>query len=80
MYDCGTLTKLVALYVRTALNTKVDAMQPSGDTDVTIGLVWAWHALTSDTPTRAYSTASSARSPRTSPICASPTDGGVATE
>jgi Flp pilus assembly protein TadG len=51
VYDCGTLTKLMPLsYDWTALNTKVDAMQPNGYTNVTIGLVWAWHALTSNTP------------------------------
>ena len=51
MYDCGTLTKMMPLsYDWTALNSKVDAMQPNGNTNVTIGLVWAWHALTSNTP------------------------------
>jgi hypothetical protein len=25
-------------------------MRPSGNTNVTIGLVWAWHALTTNTP------------------------------
>ena len=51
MYDCGTLTKLMPLsYDWTALNDKVDAMQPNGNTNVTIGLVWAWHALTKNTP------------------------------
>jgi Mg-chelatase subunit ChlD len=34
----------------TALNNKVDAMQPNGMTNVTIGLVWAWHALTTQAP------------------------------
>lgn len=29
-----------------ALNASVDAMDPNGNTNVTIGLVWAWHALT----------------------------------
>jgi hypothetical protein len=33
-----------------ALNNKVDAMKPNGNTDVTIGLVWAWHALTAQAP------------------------------
>jgi Flp pilus assembly protein TadG len=51
VYDCGTLTKIMPLsYDWTALNSKVDAMQPNGYTNVTIGLVWAWHALTSNTP------------------------------
>jgi Flp pilus assembly protein TadG len=51
VYDCGTLTKVMPLsYDWTALNDKVDAMQPNGYTNVTIGLVWAWHALTTNTP------------------------------
>lgn len=51
VYDCGTLTQLMPLsYDWTALNNKVDAMTPNGNTDVTIGLVWAWHALTQQTP------------------------------
>jgi len=32
------------------LNAKVDQMNPSGNTNVTIGLVWAWHALTNSQP------------------------------
>jgi Flp pilus assembly protein TadG len=34
----------------TNLNSKVDAMQASGNTNVTIGLVWGWHALTPNLP------------------------------
>jgi len=34
----------------TALNSKIDAMTPTGNTNVTIGLVWAWHALTPSLP------------------------------
>ena len=34
----------------TALNTKVDEMTPNGNTNVTIGLAWGWHALTSNAP------------------------------
>lgn len=34
----------------TALHDKVDDMQPNGYTNVTIGLVWAWHALTGNKP------------------------------
>jgi Mg-chelatase subunit ChlD len=34
----------------TALNSKIDAMQPNGNTNVTIGLTWAWHALTAGIP------------------------------
>jgi uncharacterized protein YegL len=51
IYDCGSLTKAMPLSDQwNALNTKIDAMQPNGNTNVTIGLVWAWHALTSNTP------------------------------
>jgi Flp pilus assembly protein TadG len=51
VYDCGTLTSLMPLtYDWTALNNKVDAMSPNGNTNVTIGLVWAWHALTAQAP------------------------------
>ncbi len=34
----------------TNLNNKIDAMKASGNTNVTIGLVWGWHALTSNLP------------------------------
>ena len=30
--------------------SKVDSMSPNGNTNVTIGLVWAWHALTTQAP------------------------------
>lgn len=51
VYDCGTLTTIIPLsYDWTALNNKIDAMTPNGNTDVTIGLVWAWHALTPNAP------------------------------
>jgi Flp pilus assembly protein TadG len=33
-----------------SLNSKIDAMNPSGNTNVTIGLVWGWHALTKSDP------------------------------
>jgi Flp pilus assembly protein TadG len=32
------------------LKNKVDAMQPDGYTNVTMGLVWGWHALTNSLP------------------------------
>ena len=32
------------------LHDKVDEMQADGTTNVTIGMSWAWHALTSGTP------------------------------
>ena len=51
VYDCGTLTKILPLTSDwTALNAKVDQMNPNGNTNVTIGLVWGWHALTSNAP------------------------------
>ena len=34
----------------TALNDKIDELQPSGNTNVTIGLSWAFHALTAGDP------------------------------
>lgn len=34
----------------TALNAKVDEMTPVGNTNVTIGLAWAWHTLTTSEP------------------------------
>jgi Flp pilus assembly protein TadG len=34
----------------TNLNTKIDAMKASGNTNVTVGLMWAWHALTPNLP------------------------------
>ncbi len=37
-------------YDWTALNNKIDEMQPAGATNVTIGLAWAWHSLTSGLP------------------------------
>jgi Flp pilus assembly protein TadG len=45
------VTELLPLtYDWTALNNKIDAMQSSGATNVTIGLVWAWHSLTPNLP------------------------------
>lgn len=37
-------------YDWTALNDKIDELQPSGNTNVTIGLSWAFHALTASDP------------------------------
>jgi Flp pilus assembly protein TadG len=34
----------------TTLNSKIDAMQASGNTNVTIGLEWGWHSLTPNLP------------------------------
>ena len=33
-----------------ALNAKIDAMVPTGNTNVTIGLEWGWHTLTTGEP------------------------------
>jgi len=54
--QCGSLVTLMPLtdvFDATnlqALNDKVDAMTPAGNTNTTIGLVWGWHALTSNLP------------------------------
>ena len=54
--QCGSLVKLMPLTDVydpngfTDLNNKIDAMTPSGNTNTTIGLVWGWHALTSNLP------------------------------
>jgi Flp pilus assembly protein TadG len=49
--DNTSLTKIRALTNDwTALTNTVDAMTPEGSTNVTIGLVWAWHALTPNLP------------------------------
>jgi Flp pilus assembly protein TadG len=34
----------------TNLNSKIDSMQASGNTNVTIGLEWGWHSLTANLP------------------------------
>jgi Mg-chelatase subunit ChlD len=48
---CGSLAKALPLTNDwTALHSKVDEMAPNGSTNVTIGLVWAWHALTQNSP------------------------------
>lgn len=48
---CGSLTQIMPLTNDwTALHAKVDAMTAAGNTNVTIGLVWAWHALTASLP------------------------------
>jgi uncharacterized protein YegL len=51
IFDCGSLTKAMPLsYDWSALNAKIDQMIPNGNTNVTIGLTWAWRALTPSTP------------------------------
>jgi len=48
---CGSLVSLMPLTDDwTALNNKIDAMKPNGNTNVTIGLTWGWHALTAGAP------------------------------
>jgi Flp pilus assembly protein TadG len=50
-YDCGSLTQAMPLsFDWNALNNKIDAMQANGNTNVTIGMVWAWQALTPGDP------------------------------
>jgi Mg-chelatase subunit ChlD len=49
--QCDKLAQLLPLTSDwTALTTRVDQMEPNGNTNVTIGLVWAWHALTQQAP------------------------------
>jgi Flp pilus assembly protein TadG len=48
---CGTLTQAMPLSTNwDALNTKIDQMTASGNTNTTIGLMWGWHALTAGLP------------------------------
>lgn len=55
-----SLTTLYPLsYDWTALSSKIDAMQPDGNTNVQIGLAWAWHSLTSTEPLTQAAAASS---------------------
>jgi Flp pilus assembly protein TadG len=37
-------------YDWTALNSKIDAMTPAGNTNITIGLAWGWQTLTASAP------------------------------
>lgn len=47
----GVLASILPLTTDwTALNAKVDQMTPSGNTNVTIGLVWGFHMLTQSQP------------------------------
>lgn len=49
--QCGALTTLMPLSEDwTALHGKIDAMTAAGNTNVTIGLAWGWHALTVGVP------------------------------
>ena len=49
--DCGSLAKTLPLTSDwTVLEGMVDGMTPSGMTNVTIGMMWGWHALTQSEP------------------------------
>jgi Flp pilus assembly protein TadG len=49
--DCGALAQTLPLTNNwDALEGMVDAMTPAGSTNVTIGMMWAWHALTPNEP------------------------------
>src|SRR6185295_2415066 len=45
-----TLTDVLDTSGFSNLNSKIDAMAAAGNTNVTIGLVWGWHALTGNEP------------------------------
>jgi Flp pilus assembly protein TadG len=60
--QCGSLTTIMPLSEDwTALHGKIDAMTASGNTNVTIGLAWGWHALTQDVPLTGAQAAASDR-------------------
>ena len=49
--DCGGVVKALPLTADwTALDAKVDEMNPAGMTNVTIGMMWGWHALSPTEP------------------------------
>jgi len=47
-YSLATMLPLTTSW--TAMNSKIDDMQPDGNTNVSIGLQWAWHSLTPGEP------------------------------
>jgi Flp pilus assembly protein TadG len=48
---CGALTPAMPLsWDWTALHAKIDQMTAAGNTNITIGLAWGWHALTANLP------------------------------
>lgn len=69
--SCSLATSMPLTDNWTALNNKIDAMQAVGATNVTIGLVWAWHSLTPGAP---Y-TEGSAPSPDIEKVIIALTDG-----
>lgn len=49
--NCGSLAQALPLTSDwTALGNRVDQMVANGNTNITIGLAWGWHALTSNLP------------------------------
>ena len=49
--DCGGLVKSLPLTTNwSALESMVDTMKPAGMTNVTIGMMWGWHALSPTEP------------------------------
>jgi Flp pilus assembly protein TadG len=50
--DCP-VTLMPLSYNWTNLKSKIDSMQPRGNTNTTIGLEWAWHSLTQGAPLNA---------------------------
>ncbi|HKS60394.1 MAG TPA: TadE/TadG family type IV pilus assembly protein [Xanthobacteraceae bacterium] len=49
--DCGGLAKSLPLTTNwSALESMVDTMKPAGMTNVTIGMMWGWHALSPTEP------------------------------
>jgi Flp pilus assembly protein TadG len=48
---CGSLAQALPLTGDwTTLGSKIDQMVASGNTDIALGLVWGWHALTANLP------------------------------
>jgi Flp pilus assembly protein TadG len=48
---CGSLVSAMPLsFDWTALSNKIDSMSAAGNTNVTIGFAWGWHALTPNLP------------------------------
>jgi Flp pilus assembly protein TadG len=52
-YSSCTTQIMPLSYDWTALNTKIDAMTPKGNTNQAIGLVWGWQSLTQTAPLNA---------------------------
>jgi hypothetical protein len=51
VWECDNLVSMMPLSSDwTALNNKIESMTPNGYTNVTIGLVWGFHALTKSAP------------------------------